>query len=705
MRIYQMSATFGKLEHQTLMLKPGLNIITAPNEWGKSTWCAFLSAMLYGIDTRSKTTKLALADKERYAPWSGAPMEGRIDLCWQGRDITIERRTRGRIPMGDFSAYETKTGITVPQLTAANCGQLLLGVEQSVFRRSCFIRHGDLPVTQDEALRRRLNALVTTGDESAAADRLGESLKELRNKIRYHRTGLLPQAETDRDELEAAIAELDTLEEQQKSCQTRMAQLQEQSIQLRNHLQALKYGVSVENANRLNAAKASLDQAQLTLQSMQSACAGLPPAEKIRQDMAQLQEIQQALLILEKESLLLPPEPKAPVPPEPFGDMSIAAAKKMVHTDAQDYVAAKRTTLPVLLILMGIVGFAAACVLIWLKVYPFALASGSGSLAALIWGIYEKASMKKQVLQLQKKYGTKDHSRWALPLIQYDKQYQQYVAQAKQYREASGDIQIRLNRLNDRMDALCGQEDWDTAARRLTDALDTHEALAAAQTEAARAQAHYDDLRAAVRPVQSPAFPDTLTLSEPETRQQLDSCAQELHRLQNLLGQHQGRMEALGKREPLQRALERKRMDIHRLENTYAALVIAQETLSRAKEELQRRFAPRITARAQELMQAMTGGRYTQLIMDAEFSLQAATDREDTLRDALWRSDGTMDQLYLCLRLAVAQELTPEAPLVLDDALVRFDDTRLSAAIRILEAIAMEKQILLFTCQGREQLA
>ena len=95
MRIYSMTATFGKLSHETLYLEPGLNVIHAPNEWGKSTWCAFLVAMLYGIDTRQKNTKTALADKERYSPWSGEPMSGRMELNWNGRDITIERSTKG----------------------------------------------------------------------------------------------------------------------------------------------------------------------------------------------------------------------------------------------------------------------------------------------------------------------------------------------------------------------------------------------------------------------------------------------------------------------------------------------------------------------------------------------------------------------------------------------------------------------------------
>ena len=138
------------------------------------------------------------------------------------------------------------------------------------------------------------------------------------------------------------------------------------------------------------------------------------------------------------------------------------------------------------------------------------------------------------------------------------------------------------------------------------------------------------------------------------------------------------------------------------MEDTYAALTIAQETLAQARAELQRRFAPRIAKRAQELLSAMTGGRYRSLIMGEDFSLQAGTGEEDTLRDSLWRSDGTVDQLYLALRLAVAEELTPEAPLILDDALVRFDDQRLKAAVKILEETGKNKQVICFTCQGRE---
>ena len=76
-----------------------------------------------------------------------------------------------------------------------------------------------------------------------------------------------------------------------------------------------------------------------------------------------------------------------------------------------------------------------------------------------------------------------------------------------------------------------------------------------------------------------------------------------------------------------------------------------------------------------------------------------------TVEAEVWLADGTIDQLYLALRLAVAEELTPEAPLVLDDALVRFDDGRMAQALKILKEMAKNKQVICFTCQNREKNA
>ena len=144
---------------------------------------------------------------------------------------------------------------------------------------------------------------------------------------------------------------------------------------------------------------------------------------------------------------------------------------------------------------------------------------------------------------------------------------------------------------------------------------------------------------------------------------------------------------------------------INQLEDTYLALELAQKALSAAMSELQRRFAPRISKRAQELFGQFTAGRYQKLTLAEDLSLSTRTEEEDHLRPSGHRSDGTVDQLYLALRLAVAEALTPDAPLVLDDALVRFDDKRLATAVNILQQMGDNKQVILFTCQHREAAA
>ena len=53
MEIHKLTATFGKLSRQSMEFTDGLNVVRAPNEAGKSTWCAFIRAMLYGTVTRA----------------------------------------------------------------------------------------------------------------------------------------------------------------------------------------------------------------------------------------------------------------------------------------------------------------------------------------------------------------------------------------------------------------------------------------------------------------------------------------------------------------------------------------------------------------------------------------------------------------------------------------------------------------------------
>ena len=712
MTIYEMTATFGKLEHETLTLKPGLNIIEAPNEWGKSTWCAFLVAMLYGIDTRERTTQDSLAVKERYAPWGGSPMSGRIDLCWEGRDITIERSTRGRSILGCFRAYETATGLQIPELNAENCGQLLLGVEKSVFTRAGFIKLTDLPVTQDERLRRRLNALVTTADESGASDALAQKLRDLKNQCRANRsTGLIPKAEAQRAELEEKFSKICELRDQCQRIQSQQEALSEHISKLENHRVALNYAAAQEQVQKAAAAQLHLERIREERVQLQTQCDGLPGLETLYAKLGQLEKLRVQKEELQMQVQLQTPVISAPEPPAAFRGCSGEEAVEQARQDQALYEALqseKKGSVGWLvfagagLLLAGVV----CLIMSWTVPAVLLMAAGGGGLigGTVLWSGANRKSRSTQLHmeRLLERYRSPDPSQWVLAARQFARSVQEYEENTASLRSERMLVQEQLQKVNAQLSALTEGASYIQKEQQWRKMLERYQELEACVREQQRTEELIGSLSADRQLPQPPAFADTLSCSQQETDKLLADAELDRHQLQRQLGHCQGQMESLGLEEVLQQQLQAVNTRLRRLEDTYSALEMAQTTLQEASKELQRRFAPRISRRTQELFGEMTANRYDRLTLGEDLRVSAGAQGEDTLHTALWRSDGTVDQLYLALRLAVAEELTPDAPLILDDALVRFDDTRLASAMEILEDYAKSKQVILFSCQGRE---
>ena len=709
MKIYSMTATFGKLNHETLTLRPGLNIIEAPNEWGKSTWCAFILAMLYGIDTSMRSKKDFIADKERYAPWSGAPMSGRMDICWNGRDITIERSTKGRSIFGQFKAYETASGIPVPELTAANCGEKLLGVEQSVFARAGFVRLKDMPVTQDESLRRRLNNLVTTADESDSSDDLAQKLKDLKNRCRFNRSGLLPQAENQQRELTQKLQEIESLQQQVTVIEKRQEELKAYQAELLNHKQALLYEDDQNFAGKVAMARAQLEIADDRVEALENVCKSLPEPKELERRKLQLQQMTEQKEALQMEIQLQPPAPQLPDAAPQFRDADPAAVVHQAQRDLQEYEgllnSRKRPRRDFWIV--GLIAIAIGIPVLLLIDNWILLAFGVVmTLGGLLLQQNRKRNNKQlelQARQIERFYAPMEKTRWVAEAQRYTNACEEYERNLSDYRSKQHQLDVRLKALMDQLEQLTDGQSISRCEQETETALQHHRAYADALRERSRLTEMVATLESAHRELAPPESPDNLTFTMPETERILSDVGAEIRQLHVRLGQCQGRMEALGSADALRQQLEKVEGRIVELEKVFGAVVLAQQTLDKAKLELQRRFAPRISVRAQELFSELTGGRYQRISLGEDLTVSTAAEGEDTLRGSLWRSDGTADQLYLALRLAVAEELTPEAPLVLDDAFVRFDEDRLRNILNILNHTGESKQVILFTCQNRER--
>ena len=144
------------------------------------------------------------------------------------------------------------------------------------------------------------------------------------------------------------------------------------------------------------------------------------------------------------------------------------------------------------------------------------------------------------------------------------------------------------------------------------------------------------------------------------------------------------------------------REDYEQIEGEYEAITLAEETLRSADGELQSRFSPELGKLAAQYMAEVTGGRYEDVFINRDFSARARTKEDAVARDSEYLSAGTLDLMYLAVRLAVCELALPAGepcPLIIDDALVNLDETRFAQAMELLKQIGRGRQVLLFTCR------
>lgn len=633
MMIKRLDATFGKLEGESLELHDGLNVISAPNESGKSTWCAFVRAMLYGVDSSERQKAGFLPDKMRFAPWSGSAMQGSMQLESGGRDITIMRTTKtASAPMREFSAVYTGTSVSVEGLNGNNAGEMLTGVSRDVFRRSAFVEQGKVAVTHSAELEKRISAIVSSGDEDCSFTEADGRLRQWQRKRRFNRHGRLPELEDELSHKKQLLAELSDaaqqrenmsaeLERAKQECERIEAEVIESRKVVRKEALSSLQGVR----NEVNAATERHDKAAERRDSCRAALCACA-----------------------------------------IGERKPEEAKAEVKTDLENSMKLKerseRKSSPVLaIILMILCGALVAAGFLLPDLMIHAFIAAAVALAAGI-ALFIRASRRKTE--------------------NYEAAKQRRKILAKYKAESEADI-----------------------AASIDEYLELYKNYAEAQ----RAEKESAEALAVVRRRQEQAESKTLTQLDftggdnqaAQLSRRLTEARAKCSRISAQMAEHSGRLAAMG--DPLVLGSEISRMESEHGEISaeYDAIALAIDTMRKADEDIQSRFSPALGKLAAEYMQFVTDGKYDGVMLDRDFSATVHEAGGNVPRNAEYLSAGTLDLMYLAVRLAVCSLALPESancPLIIDDALVNFDADRRRQAMALLEKIAQERQVILFAC-------
>lgn len=726
MKLKKLQASFGGLQNETLVLEDGLNILQAPNEGGKSTWSAFLRAMLYGIrNDRSKQGYIA--EKIRYQPWSGAAMEGVLELTWQGKNITLRRGPKRNSPFGNFEAVYTGTEEPVPGLTGENCGEVLTGVPREVFERSAFLGQGRAAIDSSPALEARVAALVSSGDEDVSFSQVERCLKDWRNRRQHNHTGLIPKLEGELTALDEVLSRQAKAHRLAQEAQRERDRLQAEYKRLEGERDAYLSRAQAERRRRYDAALAAQREAQEQVDRLEAELNrhGAPPS---RETLAQAQEalskfngLNSSRQLAQRQAEEAAREAQAvrqAAGDGAFSGMEPEEAVQQARLDAEEarqdpkpaYWALGALAAGVLLLLLPLV-LTDWPALVW----PCRIAGGVcvlGAWAALLLSLRRQRAARERTAQLLAQYGAETPD--------------DILSLAEAYRQSAQSIRQARRRQEDAEAALAGLAEEQEAHRaRLLELVHTFAPAASNVFGASAAisrtlgllekRAHARvQLEGANQLVDNLPRPleglEPITGAEPrfspeETAARLDAAQDELQRLGQALATAQGERNSLGDPDQLNRRREELVEELSRRREEYAALSAALEGLDEARAELQARFSPALNRRAGELLGALTGGRYAQVTLTRQFEALAQEAGALTPRQALSLSQGTADQLYLAVRLAVCELALPQGsavPLVLDDALANFDDERCALALKVLGELSTQRQVLLFTCHSRE---
>lgn len=683
MKILSIQGHFGNMNGQKIDFTDRLCCRVLPNGWGKTTVCAFIRVMLYGLNTAKRDTANALSDKTRYYPQDGKPMGGRMTVEFTGRPVTIVRESNRAGLMQGFQAFYEDTGELCTLLTARNCGQVLLGMGEDAFLSSAMIDGLDMTRPSSE-LSELILSMAQSGDTNA---RCGTALKALArwrldlNSGNGH--GEQPRLEEECRAAEKRLAEITAMENKtavQRAHAEKLSAEADKARETYEKIYLVYAGKMVGEESQLRILKADSEKRIRNLKD------GLP-------DEVLLREAEEALYGYEG-AVRLEREKRSGMP---YVDSNFKHRLREVdERKTTEEVKRNRVTRPRIrwtaLVLALLLAVAAAGAALsgadfgpLTKYMPYVL-SGMAALALLL-------SFLGSVPRLDD------------PDEDYDESKQQLTLE---HRRTVDDQHMAASVL---------QEEYDTAlraARKLWPNAETIEQagewIRSARDDwqaLRREQSKLQDILVQMKRLNDASPKDETHKGEVDTaRIRAAKARHAAEEAQQALAQMEGRLQAYGDKNEWQSALASARLGLEQVHMQLDAIRMAEEAVKSENASLSARISPQITELAQQYLAYLTSDSYKEIKLDS--SLRARTAGDDgTLLDALRLSSGTRDQLYFALRLAVCQVLSHQEsiPLLLDDPFLTWDNKRMERGLRLLQTLSKGRQVILLTCRQAGRLA
>lgn len=674
---------YGNIENKDINLEEGINIIHGANESGKSTLLNYIISIFYGI-SRNKDGK-ALSDYEKYKPWNSNEFSGRISYKLEnGEKYEIFRDFNKKNP----KIYNDKLEDISDRFETDKKDGSKFFIEQMGIDKQMYL--STVVSTQEEVrldeknqnmLIQKIANLAGTGEDNVSYKKALIKLQEkIRDEIGTNKTSQKPI-----NIIEKEIVEINNKIVETEKYRNRKYEIDAEKEQILFELKELEQQKQI------------LQELQNSMKSEEETKNRLEIREKNRKDnIAKINELTNQKNTINAESERVQSAKNHLQDIIKGHKENIEKLNSEIEKIANEKEETQEKEKPSILfiVITVVLAIALICSIILIKNYIVSGILGVAIIANIVFYVINNNKQKVNKAKLREKINQeKQYKREKL-----ENQKQQIIANVNTTEKELEKQEEEEKQVNSELSMLKGQIILlEKNNEKITEEIE--------QDNKAIKEESNKNKQQIIEKYKDKNINDLLYINDYQNY--ISKIEETINnnriRIKGLEIEYNTIVPQLDEMVVLEEKREADKEKLAELREKESIINIAIENLMDAYEEMKTTITPKFTKNLSESIQKISSNKYNKVTINDENGMIIENNRGEYV-EAIKLSTGTIDQLYLALRLSMIDELSKEnLPIILDESFAYSDNNRLKNMLQYLTSDLNNHQTIIFTCTDREQ--
>lgn len=674
---------YGNIENKDINLEEGINIIHGANESGKSTLLNYIISIFYGI-SRNKDGK-ALSDYEKYKPWNSNEFSGRISYKLEnGEKYEIFRDFNKKNP----KIYNDKLEDISDRFETDKKDGSKFFIEQMGIDKQMYL--STVVSTQEEVrldeknqnmLIQKIANLAGTGEDNVSYKKALIKLQEkIRDEIGTNKTSQKPI-----NIIEKEIVEINNKIVETEKYRNRKYEIDAEKEQILFELKELEQQKQI------------LQELQNSMKSEEETKNRLEIREKNRKDnIIKINELTNQKNTINAESERVQSAKNHLQDIIKGHKENIEKLNSEIEKIANEKEETQEKEKPSIsfIVITVVLAIALICSIILIKNYIVSGILGVAIIANIVFYVINKNKQKVNKAKLREKINQeKQYKREKL-----ENQKQQIIANVNTTEKELEKQEEEEKQVNSELSMLKGQIILlEKNNEKITEEIE--------QDNKAIKEESNKNKQQIIEKYKDKNINDLLYINDYQNY--ISKIEETINnnriRIKGLEIEYNTIVPQLDEMVVLEEKREADKEKLAELREKESIINIAIENLMDAYEEMKTTITPKFTKNLSESIQKISSNKYNKVTINDENGMIIENNRGEYV-EAIKLSTGTIDQLYLALRLSMIDELSKEnLPIILDESFAYSDNNRLKNMLQYLTSDLNNHQTIIFTCTDREQ--